>query len=145
MNYYYAAAGAYVVYMATAYGTAKLMNLTGDKFYIFFGALTVLGLLACGAFIWFKNKYSKKSADSSQAASSSGDSGGGDEVDILIREAESRMSASKLAQGANISNLPLLFIIGENGTAKTPSIVRSGIEPELLAGQVFQESNVAPT
>src|SRR4051812_40801869 len=117
MNYYYAAAGAYVVYMATAYGTAKLMNLAGDKFYIFFGVLTVLGLLACGAFLWFKNKYSKGSSDASQAAASGGDTGGGDEVDVLIREAESRMAASKLAQGANISNLPLLFIIGENGAA----------------------------
>ena len=26
MNYYYAAAGAYAVYMVTAYGTAKLMK-----------------------------------------------------------------------------------------------------------------------
>src|SRR3954469_21833732 len=125
MNYYYAAAGAYVVYMATAYGTAKLMNLTGDKFYIFFGALTVLGLLACGAFIWFKNKYSSSGSSSSPQAASGDGGGGGDEVDILIREAESRLAASKMAQGANIGNLPLLFIIGESGTAKTTSVVRS--------------------
>ncbi|MEO6396513.1 MAG: hypothetical protein ABIO40_11460, partial [Devosia sp.] len=82
MNYYYAAAGAYLVYVMTAFGTAKLMNLTGENFYIFFGLLTVLGLLACGAFIWFKNKYSKPKADA--AAAASGDSGGGgDEVDVL--------------------------------------------------------------
>lgn len=143
MNYYYAAAGAYLVYMMTAYGTAKLMNLTGDKFYIFFGVLTVLGLLAVGAFIWFKNKNSKPAGDGAAAASA--DSGGGDEVDVLIREAETRLSGSKLAQGANIGNLPLLFIIGDTGAAKTTSVVRSGIEPELLAGQVFQDNNVAPT
>src|SRR3954471_22528418 len=114
MNYYYAAAGAYAVYMVTAYGTARLMDLTGSNFYIFFGLLTVLGLLACGAFIWFKNKVTKPKADAAGGSAASSD-GGGDEVEILIREAETRMAASKLAQGANISNLPLLFIIGENG------------------------------
>ncbi|MEO8129552.1 MAG: ImcF-related family protein, partial [Bryobacteraceae bacterium] len=145
MNYYYAAAGAYMVYVMTAYGTAKLMNLTGENFYIFFGLLTVLGLLACGAFIWFKNKYSKPKGDAAAAASGDSGGGGGDEVDVLIREAETRLGASKLAQGANIGNLPLLFIIGESGSAKTTAVVRSGIEPELLAGQVFQDNNVAPT
>ena len=144
MNYYYAAAGAYAVYMVTAYGTAKLMDLTGSNFYIFFGVLTVLGLLAVGAFIWFKNKHSQPKGDGAAAASADG-GGGGDEVDVLIREAETRLSGSKLAQGANIGNLPLFFLIGDTGAAKTTSLVRSGIEPELLAGQVFQDNNVAPT
>ena len=142
MNYYYAAAGAYAVYMVTAFGTAKLMNLTGSNFYIFFGLLTVLGMLACGAFIWFKNKYSKPKGDGVAAASADS---GGDEVDVLVREAETRLGASKLAQGGNIGNLPLIFIIGDTGSAKTTSMVRSAIEPELLAGQVFQDNNVAPT
>src|SRR6185369_8254273 len=104
MNYYLAAAGAYLVYEAGAFATAKMMNLTGENFYILFGVLTVLGLLACGAFLWFKMKYAKPAEGSAEAVAPA-DSG--DEVDVLIREAESRLAASKLAQGASIGNLPL--------------------------------------
>src|SRR5882724_11706095 len=98
MNVYFVAAGAYIVYVLGAFATAKMMNLTGENFYILFGVLSVLGLLACGAFLWFRMKYAKPAEGSAEAAPA--DSGGGDEVDVLIREAESRLAASKLAQGA---------------------------------------------
>ncbi len=34
---------------------------------------------------------------------------------------------------------------GDRGTAKTSTILNSGLEPELLAGQIYQDNAVAPT
>jgi type VI secretion system protein ImpL len=68
---------------------------------------------------------------------------GGGDADPLIREASARLAQSKA--GAGVANLPMIFVIGDKGTAKTSTILNSGLDPELLAGQVYQENQVAPT
>ncbi len=67
------------------------------------------------------------------------------EIDSLVREAQTRLASSKLAQGAKLSTLPLVFVIGETGSTKTSTILHSGLDPELLAGNVYQDNAVAPT
>jgi type VI secretion system protein ImpL len=68
---------------------------------------------------------------------------GGGDADPLIREASARLAQSKA--GAGVANLPMIFVIGDRGTAKTSTILNSGLDPELLAGQVYQDNAVAPT
>ncbi len=65
------------------------------------------------------------------------------EADQWIREANGRLAQSR--GGAGIANLPLIFVAGDRGTAKTSTILNSGLEPELLAGQIYQDNAVAPT
>jgi len=77
-----------------------------------------------------------------QGAAPAAAAGGGD-ADPLIREASARLSQSKA--GVGVANLPMIFVIGDKGTAKTSTILNSGLDPELLAGQVYQDSVVAPT
>jgi type VI secretion system protein ImpL len=69
--------------------------------------------------------------------------GGASEADDLIRAASARLAQSKA--GAGVANLPMIFVIGDKGTAKTSTILNSGLDPELLAGQVYQDNAVAPT
>jgi type VI secretion system protein ImpL len=69
--------------------------------------------------------------------------GGGGDADPLIREASARLAQSKA--GAGVANLPMIFVVGDKGTAKTSTILNSGLDPELLAGQVYQDNAVAPT
>ena len=45
----------------------------------------------------------------------------------------------------NINTLPSVFILGDTGTAKTSSIAKSGLEPDLLAGYAYEENVIAPT
>ena len=67
------------------------------------------------------------------------------EIDYLIRQAELRLASSRQKRDARLSAIPVFFIMGESGSAKTSTFIQSGVEPELLAGQVYQESNVVPT
>ena len=46
---------------------------------------------------------------------------------------------------AKIGKLPTILLIGETASAKTTTMVHSGLEPELLAGQVYEENNLLPT
>ncbi len=70
---------------------------------------------------------------------------GGDEISVLVHAAEARLSAAKLEQGAKIANLPVYLLIGQQGATKTSVMIHSGLDPELLAGQVYQNADVVPT
>lgn len=69
---------------------------------------------------------------------------GGDETSLLIREAEAKLAGAKI-EGARVSTLPVYLLLGDSGSAKTCTVVNSGLEPELLAGQVYQAGNVIST
>ncbi|HTB10503.1 MAG TPA: ImcF-related family protein [Bryobacteraceae bacterium] len=95
--------------------------------------------------------FQKKTQEGIERASQGGQGGqgsagapaGGGDADPLIREASARLAQSKA--GAGVANLPMIFVIGDRGTAKTSTILNSGLDPELLAGQVYQDNAVAPT
>jgi type VI secretion system protein ImpL len=133
--------GAYLVYLAMTYGVARLLNLAQAKLYLFLGILAVLGLAAIALYVYLKGKK-----DELDAGGGAAEAGGASEAEQLIRAASARLIQSKAAGGAGISNLPLVFVMGDRNSAKTSVILHSGLEPELLAGQIYGENNaVAPT
>ena len=78
--------------------------------------------------------YFNKPAESAADAPLPGDT----ELDVLVRDANRRLSHANA--GATIAGLPVVFVIGDRGTAKTSTVVNSGIEPEFarrrgLSGQ----------
>ena len=105
-------------------------------------AVVVL-LLIVLTVLWFLQK--KKKARLAAADANDSPAASGDEIALLIREAETRLSAAKLEQGARVGNLPVYILLGETGSTKTSVMLHSGLEPELLAGQVYQNNNVVPT
>src|SRR5215469_11390820 len=68
----------------------------------------------------------------------------GDDISSLIREAEAKLSAAKLPY-SKVRQYPVYLIIGNTAAAKTSTMIHSGVEAELLAGQVSQSGNVTPT
>lgn len=137
---------AFLVAMAMIVVMAKFLHLTGPKLYLFIGLMGALGLTATGLFLYLFNR--KKQGAQGAPAGGAGASGGAanvPEVEQLMREADARLAQSKAAGGANLASIPLVLVIGDRGTAKTSTLLQSGIEPELLAGQVYQDNNVAPT
>ncbi len=63
-----------------------------------------------------------------------------DEVDHAIDTAKKR-----LPQGTKLGKAPVLLVIGPASSAKTTIVQRSGIEPELLAGEVQRNEQVVPS
>ncbi len=107
----------------------------------------ILGVAAAALIVltilYFRNK--KKAAKAAAQQADSGLAPGGDEISVLIHQAEAKLAAAKLGQSAKVGNLPVFLVMGEPGTTKTSVMVHCGLEPELLAGQVYQGGNVAPT
>lgn len=93
--------------------------------------------------IVFMSKKKKAAAAAAQPGEPVGP--GGDEISVLVHAAEAKLSAAKLEEGARIGNLPVYVLMGQAGSTKTSVMVHSGLDPELLAGQVYQNTDVTPT
>src|SRR5262249_24849643 len=101
------------------------------------GSLTVLGLISAGLLLWFLRHTLRTPAPASPAGS----------VEAILAAARAHLETSKRAAGTSPSfgALPVLLVIGPAGSTKTTTIVRSGLDPELLAGDVFRGETVTPT
>ena len=105
--------------------------------YIILG-VTVLALIVL-LVVWLVLRKKKK-----RAAEGEDSGAGGDEVAQLIHEAEAKLAAAKL-ESAKVGNLPVFFLLGDPGSTKTSVMLHCGLDPELIAGQVYQNGNVVPT
>lgn len=106
-------------------------GLTGKEGWIVRAICWVLGLGVAGLALYWKYTSDKKKKALAQAGEL------GAELEFVIAEAEKKLAAN----GSSLSKMPVIFVIGGRGTAKTTLITKSGLEPELLAGLVYQEGN----
>ena len=124
-----------LVWIGLSVGLGFLIGLSGSTLYIFIGILSIVGIIGAGVYLWLRSKQPAQPGDNS----------GDPEIDALCKDVDSKLALSKTAQGAKINNLPLVFLMGENGSVKTTTILNSGLEPELVTGQVYQDTNIVPT
>lgn len=114
------------------------IHLPKDKLILLRIILIIVGAAIGGAFAWYK----KRTAPVNVAVSD-----GREFTDIaaVLDEAERKLAASKLPNNPRLNTLPVIIVTGPNGATKTTTVLQSGLEPELLAGQVHQDGAVAPT
>jgi type VI secretion system protein ImpL len=108
--------------------------------YYLFGLL-VIALIVMVA-VWFYLKRKREKAASVMLATEAGGAGS-EEIDSLIGAAENRLATSK--QADKLANLPIFVLLGEPGSTKTSVLTNSGLEAELLAGQVSLDGAMAQT
>jgi type VI secretion system protein ImpL len=94
--------------------------------------------------VYFILRSKKKKQEALAAESADVSAPGDDEIALLVREAENKLAAAKLA-GAKAANLPVYLLLGDAGVAKTSVMLHSGLDAELVAGQVYQQGNVSST
>ena len=121
-----------------------LVGLLGSFFpveshkWIFRVVFWIFGLVGAGVFVWIHAKRQRRRKKR--------------EGELSRRRHRSagarRRSAHRLgADGSRPQTGPpaALLVIGESGTTKTSTVVHCGAEPQLLAGQVYQDTSIAPT
>ena len=142
MAAYLVTGGVLLVYLVLVWFLPVWLHLRGADVWILRGSLAFIGVLAAGVFLWFHRKA--KASKPGQESEATEDAATKD-LDLLVQEAARRLKSSTLGRGATLGNLPLVFVLGGPGSAKTTTIVHSALDPELLAGQVYQDNNVLPT
>jgi type VI secretion system protein ImpL len=129
-----------LVYLVLIWFLGTWMHPPGAGIWVLRSGLWTIGLIAAGSFLWFyrKSKAEESGGENAPAKTS-------DDLDVLVHEAIRRLKASTLGRGANLGNLPLVFLLGDSGSTKTTTIVNSALDPELLAGQVYQDNSIVAT
>jgi type VI secretion system protein ImpL len=152
----------FLVYGAAVYFGASFF-LTGTNLAMVVFMMIILGLTVLVVYLLISRMQRQHSAppvEPAQASAQPSDRpgvkavAGSDDPDVaalaaLIVEANARLAKSpKLASRGiktDITRLPLFLIGGLEGSGKTSTFLKSGLEPELLAGQVFRDSAIVPT
>lgn len=124
-----------VIWIGLAWFIPQWLHLHSPNLWYLRIGLALLGVACFVAFLWLRSRSGAAALEGAQ----------GKEIDILLHEADDRLQASALGRSAKIAALPAIFILGDSGTAKTSVVLRSGLEPELLAGQAYLGETVAPT
>ena len=117
------------MWLVLAWFTGSWLHLQGSSLWILRIALAFIGVAAFIIVIWwFVVKDKERAADGSRGGAA------GDEIDSLIREAETRLQASQLGSSATGRQLALYLIVGETGSAKTSVVLHSGLEAGIAGG-----------
>lgn len=138
---YWVTGAVLLVYLLLVWFLASWLIPSGSQVWVLRVGLWLIGLLGAGFTVWWlrRQQANEDGADSSSGAT------GGDELDLLVRSAVRKLKGSAMGKGASLKNLPVILLVGDSGSAKTTTIIHSALDPELLAGQVYQDSTVIPT
>jgi type VI secretion system protein ImpL len=128
---------AFVVFMALVVGGAYALHFEGMRFVLFIVILGLLGALTTIFFVWYLNK-----AASAQAGPNTPDA---INLASLLSAAHARIRQANRPGVKSLAALPLVYVIGAENCAKTQTVLQSGLEPELLAGNVYQDGVIVPT
>ena len=127
-----------LVFLVLSWIAGPVFHLQDGGVILFRAGVLLLGALAAACVYAFRSRRPQEGARPTSANETS-------ELMTLLREAEQRLAGAQRARGHSLRTLPLLYVLGSPNSAKTTTIMKSGLDPELLAGQAYQDEAVAPT
>ncbi len=118
---------------------APALHLQGTPLLLFRIGVVLLGAATAFFVYWLWSRRAESGSPSRSATRSL-------EFTALLREAEQRLAGSHgVGVSPSLHTIPLLYILGSSNSAKTTMILKSGLDPELLAGQAYQDEVIAST
>jgi type VI secretion system protein ImpL len=130
----------FVLYLALVIWGAFALHLEGTKLVIFCAILGLLGALTTVFVLWYLHKL-----DVAIGQSAGPDTPDAINLSTLLREADAKVRQANRAGAKSLAALPLIYVIGDENSAKTQTVLQSGLDPELIAGNVFRGGAVVPT
>ena len=121
-----------------AWLAGPVLGLTGTSLLVLRILLALLGVGAASVILYFHLREQRRDAAARGMQ-------GGSDLDTLLHDAEKRLATAQRTGPKSLDSLPILFILGETNSAKTTAVLKSGFDPELLAGQVYRDQDIVPT
>ncbi len=139
MRFYLLAVAVVLIAALVAFGVPYVVGMHGTLAIVFIVLMLLIGLGAAAAILILHFRAKKKSEEGETAIGA--DTG---ELDVLLNDANRKLRESQ--QGAkSLDGLPLVYILGDTGAAKTTTVLQSGLDPELVAGTASREGDSGPT
>ena len=124
-------------YLTGAWHLPRLIGVDGRGAWILRGGLALLGVIvAVFALLYVLRKPAPPPAPKDGVT---------EDLHKALAAAEKKLAAAKVAPAGALGKLPVVMMLGSPGSTKTSSIVRSGLDVELLVGDVFRDDAVVTT
>ncbi|HZS55615.1 MAG TPA: ImcF-related family protein [Bryobacteraceae bacterium] len=123
-----------VVWLILTWFLGDWLHLHSPVIWFLRGGLWLIGIAGFIGYVVLR----PKDGDAAQDAAA-----GNPDIDFAFNEASKRMRAARGIK--QLGSMPAIFVLGEQASAKTSVIAKSGLEPELLAGHAYDDYVVAPT
>ena len=124
-----------------AYFAGTFLHLHGTPLIVLVALIVLAGLIAAVAILVIHYRARKRQAANGELPGGGSDS----EIDVLLNDANRKLRNAKQQGGKPLDGLSVLYLLGEAGSAKTSLVMRSGLDPELIAGSAPREGDVSPT
>jgi type VI secretion system protein ImpL len=124
--------GVLLLFVLIAWIAGALLGLEGRALWLLRGGLLLLGVLGAAVaarILWVTGPAPDE---------------GPDDVALALAAARERLARSS-APSSRLGRLPLTLVVGPRGSTKTTLVARTGLEPELLAGEVYRGDLVVET
>ncbi|HXI20599.1 MAG TPA: type VI secretion protein IcmF/TssM N-terminal domain-containing protein, partial [Gemmatimonadales bacterium] len=128
----------YLLWFILSWWLGSLLELSGSSLWVLRLGMALLGLGAAAVLLWYFLRELRDKEGAPPPAVR-------DEIDVAVATAKSRLAAARQTEKKRLSQMPLVLCLGPVGSAKTTTVVRSGLDPDLLAGEVFRGDAVVAT
>ena len=128
----------FIFSVVLAWLAGPLLHIEGTPLLILRIILVLLGAAAATIILVLHFREKRRDAATKNVT-------GGTEMDTLLRDAEKRLASAQRTGAKSLDSLPLLYLLGEVNSAKTTAVLKSGLDPELLAGQIYRDQDVIAT
>jgi type VI secretion system protein ImpL len=130
------AAGILLLFVAIAWPLPGWLGLEGTRVLVLRIGLILLGAIAATLTLLALLARARKRPQPDDLD---------DDIDQAFATAERRLAASNLTAETRIARLPLTLVLGPTGSTKSSVLTHSGLDPELLAGEVMRGDATVPT
>src|SRR5262245_35319546 len=110
-----------LVYLVAIWILGGVLHLKSPDIWVFRLGLWIIGIGSAAALVWWRRNQRGDGGNAQPADPSN-------EIDVLVRDAEARLAAAGIPKGSGLGNFPLVFLLGESGSAKTSILVNSGLD-----------------
>ena len=132
-----AAIAVLVLFLAAGFGLTALIGLAAKRALIFRLVFVLLGVAAAVLTLVLLLRRA--------AAQPAAPADGSEDVDLAFAGAQARLRASRSAAESRIGRLPVVLVMGPQGSTKSSIVTHSGMDADLLHGEVFRGETVMPT
>jgi len=122
-----------------AWFTGPLLHLEGTSLLLSRILFALIGIGTAVAILWLHFRSLRAAGATPTGPSNNAD------LDSLLRDASAKLAAAQRTGPKSLDALPLLYIVGDGNSGKTTTILKSSLDPELLAGQVYRDQDIVPT